>query len=897
MPPFQSLIMVPRFILGDPMPRLLPRLTLTTLLVLTVSFFTPGAEAAEMAVNFANEAASIQHKDYANGTTNPIPTIEAYYIGGQEITVDGVLDEEIWTNAETGWGFRQASPTRFGEASVPTTFKVAYDNDAIYFAMANWENDMDNVSSFLSRRDEIEASDLVSIYIDPYHDHTTGYNFRVNPAGVQQDAYVYDNGRRDQDWNAVWDSEVSSDEHGWYVEMRIPFSAIRFKPEDNMTWGLQVYRWLHGRGEDMGWVVWDREENGFVNRFGTLTGLQGVQNPSKLEILPYVVTRHTDPAAEGDADQWNHFQNMGADFKYGVTSNLTLNATIQPDFGQVEADPATLNLSPFETYFQEKRPFFVEGARFFKHPDFNLFYSRRIGTGDPNARIRAAGKLTGKIGGDFSLAVLAATTDVAVPGKVHNPFVVGNGKSHYGLLRVGKEFDEGNHNINFMGTVTKRDENSFSDVGYFDGGANRVLRDGYSGGMDFEMNFDDRMYRVRGSMVGTFVDPFANKQNPTLSRETKYGTGGRLELEKTAGTWHAGLAGRWESDKLDPNDMGFLSAPDEKIVAADLSYHFDADGSDSPFNHANVSVDMYRSWLYSGNTATDINSGIEAWSYDRSHHQSSGIHASAWAQHRTFHQGWVFVGRSIEGTDKYATRTYGDQPDNQRGPLITRPGRTSVAMGGTTDWRKPASLHLELSYDYGDEGRRDYGFSTNLRWNQSEHFSHSLGFGWHNSDNADQWITNTANDGSQAGVMGIGGVDYIFGKLDQQTYDITLRSNILFNRDQSLQVYLQPFLTYGSYSDASWLASPDSYDLRPYDMDASLSDFEFGAVNLNVVYRWEYRPGSTIFLVWAHGKQRFDQRYYADNPNDWNNNFDSAYPFGTEPENTFMAKFSYWFSI
>jgi len=854
------------------MPGLRYFLIISATVFISLSALAAPVAASDVSISFANEALSSGQKDHSNGTTTAVPTIEAYYLDDQVITIDGVLDEDFWTNAETGWGFRQASPERFGDASVPTTFKVAYDDQAIYFAIASWEEDMDNVSSFLSRRDEIESSDQVSIYIDPYHDYTTGYNFRVNPAGVQQDAYVYDNGRRDQDWNAVWESEVSMDERGWYVEMRIPFSAIRFKPEADMTWGLQVYRWLHGRGEDTGWVVWDREENGFVNRFGTLTGLQGVQNPRKLEVLPYVVTKHTDPAAEGAADKWNHFQNMGADFKYGVTSNLTLNATIQPDFGQVEADPATLNLSPFETYFQEKRPFFVEGARFFKHPDFNLFYSRRIGTGDPNSRIRAAGKLTGKIGGNFSLAVLAATTDVAVPGKVHNPFVSGNRKSNYGLLRVGKEFDDGNYNINFMGTATKRDKSSFSDIGYFDGGAGRLLRDGYSGGMDFEMNFDDRMYRLRGSVVGTMVDPFENQEDPTLSRETKYGTGGRVEFKKTTGTWRGDLAGRWESDKLDPNDMGFLSAPDEKVIAASLSYNYDADGADSPVNHLNIGLNTYQSWLYAGNAGTDINTNLEAWSYGRSHRQSGGVHFSTWAQHRNFHQGWISLNRSYEGN-------------------------SSIGIGGSTDWRKPASLHVSFNYDHGDEGKRGYRIYSRLRWNQSQHFSHSLGLGWYGSRNGDQWLSNAANDGSQVGVTGIGGVDYIFGKLDQDTFDITLRSNILFNRDQSLQIYLQPYLSYGDFSDASWLAAADSYDLRPYDMDASQADFKFGAVNLNVVYRWEWRPGSTIFLVWTHGKQSYEERTFADNQQDWNNNFDAAFPFKTEPENTFLAKFSYWFSI
>jgi Domain of unknown function (DUF5916)/Carbohydrate family 9 binding domain-like len=879
------------------MPRPCTSLLASLLLAMGIGLPVTPAQASDPVTEFSNEAVTIQHKDHNNGTITSVPTIEAFYLDGQIITLDGVLDEEVWSFAETGWGFRQASPVRFGEASVASTFKVAYDDEAIYFAMANWEDDISNISSYLSRRDQIEASDIVSIYIDPYHDRTTGYNFRVNPAGVQQDAYIYDNGNRDEDWNAVWESEVSWDEKGWYAELRIPFSAIRFKPDDDMTWGLQVYRWLHGRGEDTGWVNWDRDSNGFVSRFGTLTGLRGVHNPRKLEILPYVVTRHTDPAAEGSDDEWNNFQNMGADFKYGVSSNLTLNATIQPDFGQVEADPATLNLSPFETYFQEKRPFFVEGARFFQHPDFNLFYSRRIGTGDPNSRIRAAGKLTGKIGGDFSLAVLAATTDVAVPGKVHNPFVAGDAKTHYGLLRLGKDFDEGNHNFNLMGTVTKRDENSFNNIDYFDNGASRVLRDGYSGGMDFEMNFDDRMYRLSGSVVGTVVDPFENQLDPALSRETKYGTGGRMEFSKTTGTWRGELAGSWESDKLDPNDMGFLSAPDEKFVVAEGGYYFDADGEDSPFNHAHIDLEIYRSWLYAGNSATDINTGDEAWNYGSGHFQGEGIQLEAWAQTRGFHQAWIFMGRSNKGTDKYATRGYGAPPNNQRGPLITKPGHNNIAIGGQTDYRKPASLNLEFNFSRGDEGMREFGVFSNLRWNQSQHFSHSLGFGYNHSYDDYQWMTNQANDGSQPGVTGIGGVDYLFGKLDQETFDITLRSNILFNRDQSLQIYLQPYLTYGNYTEATWLATPDSYDLRSYDRDASLSDFEFGAVNLNMVYRWEYRPGSTIYLVWTHGKQRYEERAGAPDPTDWNNDFDVAYPFRTEPENTFMAKFSYWFSI
>jgi len=259
--------------------------------------------------------------------------------------------------------------------SEQTAFKVAFDQDAIYFAVACMENDPSRITKSLSRRDSFSNSDLVSIYIDPYHDRTTGYNFRVNPLGVQQDSYIFNDGDRDDDWNAVWEAEATVDDEGWYAEFRIPFSAIRYRPSTS-TWGLQIYRYMHGRGEDTAWITWDRETPGFVSRFGQITGLHDVPAPRQLEITPYAVVSATDPSVTGK-EEIDNFENFGADVKYGVTADLTLNATVQPDFGQVEADPAVLNLSPYETQFQEKRPFFIEGNRFFQHRGFNMFYSRR----------------------------------------------------------------------------------------------------------------------------------------------------------------------------------------------------------------------------------------------------------------------------------------------------------------------------------------------------------------------------------------------------------------------------------------------------------------------------------------------------------------------------------------
>jgi len=230
-----------------------------------------------------------------------LPSVRAARILDEPVQVDGRLDDPAWARAELATGFLQNEPVRGALPTEEATFKVLYDDDAIYFGVACYEKDPSKTQSSLARRDHITDSDLVSIYIDPYLDRTTGYNFRVNPKGVLVDAYMFNDGDRDQDWDAVWEAETYMDDDGWYTEMRIPFSSIRYRPAESMTWGLQVYRYMHGRGEDTAWVTWDRNAKGFVSRFGQLTGLSGIRPPRQLEIMPYVVSKATDPAALGAA--------------------------------------------------------------------------------------------------------------------------------------------------------------------------------------------------------------------------------------------------------------------------------------------------------------------------------------------------------------------------------------------------------------------------------------------------------------------------------------------------------------------------------------------------------------------------------------------------------------------
>lgn len=820
----------------------------------------------------------------SNGRATPTPSIPAYRLSGDDrIKLDGHLDEPAWEKAAAGDGFRVWEPDRGSIPSEETVFKVAYDEDAMYFAVACLEKDPSKVSAHLSRRDRFSNSDIVSVYIDPYLDHTTGYNFKVNPLGVLLDSYLYNDGDRDDDWDAVWEAQTFGDQDGWYVEMRIPFSAIRYRTAPSMTWGLEVYRYMHGRGEDTAWVTWDRNTRGFVSRFGQVTGIEGIRPPRRLELMPYVVGRATDPPTVAN-DGIERFENWGADLKYGVTADLTLNATVQPDFGQVEADPAVLNLSPFETFFQEKRPFFIEGSRLFEHPDFNLFYSRRVGTGDPHSRIRYAGKLTGKAAGNVTIAALAASTDITGEGQAHNLLKNGDRLSRYFVGRFGKEFDGGRHRFNLMQTAVLNTANRdlYGDFS---------SREAYTSGVDFDLNSKDRQYNIQGSVVGSVINPEGSAGDSTVNGAKRYGTGGSLDLRKVGGKWRYGWNGRWESAKLELNDLGFLESPDEMGMSGFLSRTFNPEGKSRTFNRADANLNFWKNWLYAGRSGYDKSTGALAWSYGRGHKQWMGTELNSWMQFRNYREAWWGLNFQTEGTRRYETRG---------GPLMREPLTFGGWVGYLTDSRKELVLRLEGNHFRDVARNHDTNGSLSLEWNQSSAINHSVEVAFHNRQDDTQYL-ETVDLSTRPGGVGIGGLSYLFGRIHQQTGSVTLRTNLLFSRDKSLELYAQPFITVGDYAEVRELIRPDSYDFAHYmepGIDPRNYDFRYTAVNWNAVYRWEYRPGSTFYLVWTQGRSQYDRRdFHAGSPETFRNDIRLSSLFSTEAENKFLAKITYWFAI
>ena len=856
-------------------------MALLTLLLAIVA--APGHALA----NFSMTDSGSQFPDSADGRKAADPTIRAYDAGSQPIQVDGVLNDAAWLAAETGRGFGQWDPDRGAAPAEPTAFKVAYDEDAIYFAIACHESDPSKISAKLSRRDRFNSSDVVAVYLDPYHDRTTGYAFKVNPLGVQQDVYVYNDGEMDTDWDAVWQAETSRDANGWYAEIRIPFSAIRYRSAPEMTWGIDVWRYMHGRGQDTAWKTWSRDVSGFVSRFGNVTGIRGIHAPRQLEFLPYVLQRETDPSLASSSlpkDEWDGFQNVGLDMKYGLTSDLTLNATVQPDFGQVEADPATLNLSPFETFYEEKRPFFIEGSRFFQMSNFNTFYSRRIGTGDENTRIRYAAKLTGKMVGGVSVAALAAATDLTQPGQAHNIFKSGDRLSRYLVGRLGKEFSQGRHRINIMQTaaLNTADRATWGD---------RASREAFTTGLDFDLNSKSRDWNVNGSFVGSVVNSEPLLSDPALSHEPRYGTGGELTFSRNGGKQRGSVGARWESDKLDLNDLGYLEAPDEIVVYGWTQRRLNRDGKSKTFNSGQLNYNVSQSWLYAGRKGLDANTGQVAWSYNPHHRQYGNTNINGSMQFRNFREAWFGVEYSVEGTHRYETRG---------GPLLREPATVGGWAGVATDGRKNLQFRIEGNHFRDTAKNHSTEAELAFTWNQSSAVNHNIALSFRNRMDDSQYL-ETVDLAARPGGTGIGGRSYVFGRIHQQTADLTLRSNILFNRKQSLEIYAQPFITVGDYHEARELARPDSYEFTPYtESGYNVRDFDFSyaSVNTNVVYRWEYRPGSTFFLVWTQSRSDYEERSTsAASPANFRNNINTRNLFRNEPENRFLAKITYWLPI
>lgn len=790
----------------------------------------------------------------------PVKSIRAIRVSPTAPKIDGVLDDEVWQQAPIASGFYQRDPEEGIPASEETAFQIAYDDEALYIAIMCYDTEPDKIVRRLYRRDQISygETDWVGIRLDPHHDHQTGFGFAITPSGSFADNAIINDSGFDGTWDSVWQVRTGINDKGWAVELKIPYHAIRFSPKEEYVWGINLDRKILRKQEYDMWQLVRKDESGISSRNGHIEGIAGIKPPAHLELLPYAVAREIMQSRSGDdTHRWDFFSTAGMDVRYGVASNISLNATINPDFGQVEADPAVLNLSVFETYYQERRPFFVEGADIFSTP-IQLLYSRRIGRqpghfslpGDSeeisrpeSSTILGAAKITGKTQSKTSFGIMEAVTapEYATIQRTITDSTGGiehveedehliEPLTNYFAGRVQQDLLDGNSTLGVLLTSVNR----------------REAESAYTGGLDWNLKWKKSTYGFSGQVAGS-------QAGETEDRKTGYAT--KFDLGKESGWFTTGIRFAASSPEFDSNDLGFVSRADR--LSAGLW----------------MGVQKNEKWGLFRRMVAEFNQG-NIWNYD-------GIRLdNVWdlGTHAELMNYWsitAYLTHAFETLNDWKTRG---------GPLIEEPGWTAYYVDVTSDSRRMINGNIGGVWVFTEEvPQKEIWAGINLQPTSMLMLTLSPSYTW--SRPMAQWVTNVDDDGD--------GVDdhFVFGELTNNTLDLTTRANVIFTPMLSLELYMQTFVTVGEYQNFRELARPESYEFTPYPDIGFDPDFHNRSLRSNLVLRWEYSPGSTLFLVWSQS------RGASDDDIEFRPLESLGHSFTDEGSNVFFAKLNYWLGI
>jgi hypothetical protein len=833
------------------------------------------------------------------------------------VRIDGHLDEPTWRAATPATSFVQRTPDAGAPASERTEVRIIYDASAIYIGARLFDT-TGYVSTRLGRRDNsLSGSDWFSVTLDSYHDHLTAYRFAVNPSGVRRDEKISNSDDDDESWDPVWEASASRDAGGWTAEMRIPLSQLRFRDQDEQTWGIQLVRRI-GRVNEESWFAFvPRRERAVVGRYGHLTGMSGLAPRGRLELLPYVVTRarYDTPAQSTDVTFANPFRDgsertasLGLDLKYRLASNITLDATVNPDFGQVEVDPAVVNLTAYETRFEERRPFFIEGSEIFGFSGTELFYSRRIGAPPPgrppsasvyddmpqNATILSAAKLSGKARG-WSLAVLDAVT-----GREQASFVTEDGDrgrsnvaplANYLVGRARREMRQGASVIGGMLTAVHR-ELGDSTL------ASRVRSRAFTGGVDFTHDWDDRKWSLAGFVAGSAIAgsnavitaaqrssaryyqrPDASRLTLDSSATSLAGFAGRLQLSRPAGEhWRGNATVSTLSPGFETNDIGFQSRADQHSATTTVIYVHEEPGR------------LLREWSFEGGPRA-------SWNYDRNR-IGTRLNFEGSAQLLNYWSGDFEVNRELAALDDRLTRG---------GPLVRSPARTIASASIESDSRKAWTLDMGVDATRGP-ALNSTSIDVEIGYKPAPNWTLSIAPEWTRERAASQYVTSVADPLAQATF----GRRYVFADLDQTELSVATHVNVTFTPSLTLEAFARPFVGSGTFGSLKELVRPRAFAFARYanigtvtrdgdeitvDPDGvgpaaefAVDDETFTTRSLrgSAVLRWEWRPGSTLFLVWQQ------QREFEDASGDFRFRRDLRRLGRASPDNVFVVKATWW---
>lgn len=845
------------------------------------------------------------------------------------IVVDGRLDDADWTRATPATGFIQKNPDEGQPATQQTEVRILYDDDAIYIGARMFDRDPARIGTRLTRRDADPAgiADAITIGLDPLLDRLTGAWFRVTAAGTIGDGVVFNDEDDDSTWDAVWQAEVSIDEGGWTAEMRIPFSQVRFQAGEHQVWGVNIIRTIQRNNEESWWILVPKKESGLVSRFGNLVGLDDVPSKRHLDVLPYVTARSEidGTAAPGDPFHSGRSAGLGAgvDLKWGVTSNMTMDATVNPDFGQVEVDPAVVNLTAFETFYEERRPFFIEGAQAFNtfgrngvngRMGFNrtnptVFYSRRIGrvpqgaaAGDyvdqPSATtILGAAKLTGKTSRGWTVNFIDAATAREFAGTATGdardrtevePF------TNYLALRARRDVGQ-RGGFGVLTTAVNRDLGSPALASQLASGAFVVGGDGHW------FFTDKRDYVVTGSFTGSRVagstDAIARLQRSS-ARYFQRPDATHVSIDPSATVltgWSLQTDFNRNSGKLRPNASFWAVSPGFEVNDAGYVTNVDRTGlhaalvllEQTPDRFSRSRMLMFAKW--------------NTWNFAHDA-MGNGYYGSFQA---TLLNYWSFNVMAHAGAEAYDDRL------TRGGPMMRRPGfvMSSAAIAG--DDRKPVVWSVQGSYESARDGSWSGTGGVSLKVKPSPTLSVEVGPTFTRQLASVQYVRSVTDPAATATY----GRRYVFGELDQTELAMETRVNVILSPRASLQVYLQPLFSVGRYAGFKEAAKPGTRQYTRYGIDAGSiafdavagvyavnpggsgtpfvipnPDFNYTSLRVNAIYRWEFRPGSTLYVVWTQQREGDDtQGRFAFNQ-------DISRMMRAPSDNVFMVKMSYWFS-
>jgi len=853
---------------------------------------------------------SLSQNNDSISTFNPsLRTYTTHRLDTAPPVIDGKLDYQCWQNEYWDGDFTQWIPKEGAEPSEKTTFNILYDNKNLYVAIRAHEPDMSKITKRLSRRD-VFSGDCVGIDFDSYHDHRTGFEFNVTLAGQKIDDILNNPMNADMNWDAVWTTKTGLEDSAWVAEIEIPLSQLRYSKDKEQIWGMHIWRWIDRLQEESDWELQTSTGPGMLYQFGHLKGISDLPASKRIELMPYVLggirTVEKNNLNPYTKNGFQAFGYPGIDAKIGLSSNFTANVTINPDFGQVEADPSVMNLTVFETFYNEKRPFFLEGKNIFnfEFDDIIMFYSRRIGNA-PSYRpslkeneymkypistsILSAVKVSGKSSKGLSVGILQSITNneraLISDGTTERKVVV-EPLTSYTVARIQQDFNEGNTILGGIITAKNRINNDSTFM--------FMNKDAIAGGIDFIHQWKDKEFYLNAKLIGSTIQGSKEAISILQKSSSRYyqrpdaehlefnnmltdlsGYGGSLKIGKgSKGLWRYSTSLTVRSPGLELNDIGYMSIADQMNNINSISYFI------------NKPVGIMRSF------------------------NASFSNGNYWNTDFNFLYTHFITSLSFQFLNRWTLETHMCNYTNSLDPRLLRggsamkkPAKSHFDLKIGSDYSKNTAFTFYALYEKGGKEYLDY-FSINpsFTFQPLNVLKFTLSLDYSNNDNELQYVDSWSTEYTSLN-------DHrILGRIKQETLGATLRIDYHIKPEISLQFYGSPFFSTGTYSGFKSVANPmaDNYSDRFTTIEPVLNnqniynigsvffnnpDFCFSEFRSNLVFRWEYLPGSTIYLVWAN-ESSINKSISDAKIGDAFKNLGE-----TSSTNTFLLKINYWFAL